>query len=105
MTDNPSDNSVEEQKREVFIHFPNPRHPDTEDYNDYDDAQRYFDAVEELIELLGPDVRIVFGEAAHAAFEADTRHGNENPEPMMEFANKVLKGSGYRVELVEETDE
>lgn len=94
----PDDNDEQKEKEDIFVYFPNPRNPESGGYVDEEAAQRHHDAVEELEARLGPDIRVFLGEAARAGVEWDN---NENPEPLLEFANTLLRGGDYKMELVE----
>lgn len=94
-----SGRGVDSERQNVFVKFPNPRHPESTGFADEDMVEKHFDAVEELYNILGPDIRVFLGEAAWSGVEADR---NENPEALLEFSNRLLNGTGYKMELVDD---
>jgi len=94
-----SGRGIDSERENLFIKFPNPRHPESSGYTAEEMVQRHFDSIEEIYNILGPDIRVFLGEAAWAGIEADK---NENPEALLEFANSLLEDTGHKMELVDD---
>lgn len=105
MTLDEIDSEEEEPTKQLFIQFPNPKHPDTQGIIDQEKAEKHFKAIEEMIDILGPDIRVFLGEAAHVGLQADKIYGENNPEPLVEFANELLKGTNHKLILEEVEDD
>lgn len=72
----------------TYVTFKNPDHPDVE--LDEDTAHRhepeFYKSVQRLRDIMGRDINVFFGKAAHAAVEA---HDNENTEPLEQLFEDI----------------
>lgn len=84
----PSDDGDSGGNQSTYVTFKNPAHPDV-DIDEDDEIrhkQEYYDAVQQLRDMMGQNINVAFGEFAAAAVEAEK---NGNPEPLEELFNTL----------------
>lgn len=72
--------------QQTYVTFKNPSNDEVEldDNNAHRHEQEYFDAIQQLRDIMGRDINVAIGRFAHAAVQAEKNNDNQPLEELFE---------------------